>query len=238
MSTFEDYVHEVIGSLRASNARKMRIREELLAHLHQAKNGCDTTGDDGEASDEAVLARFGDAADLRRRMQDSVPRMEQVFYQRLLDRRDGERDTRYAARCTAWALLLLAGFVLPLLAHCFVLRGWHALAGGLKVAIPMFLLVSCILYVAFIIEMRYQRLIKDGRWAASLALALLFSGIIGGMAFGLVAYLSTIVPGLQPYLPMAAALALTGTLGLTAVMTVSARLLLRDCPWIELGRDI
>src|SRR5215831_4839170 len=70
------HVERAVRAVRASPARKRRMRQELLAHLTAlVEEEKERGGDEGQAVARA-LQRFGDAASLLRDLQDSVPRLE------------------------------------------------------------------------------------------------------------------------------------------------------------------
>jgi hypothetical protein len=94
------HVERAVRAVRASPARKRRMRQELLAHLtalveEEKARG----GDEGQALARA-LQRFGDPAGLSRDLEASVPRLER-WLSRLLFRGAGESGLRYAARIAA-----------------------------------------------------------------------------------------------------------------------------------------
>src|SRR5262249_2826033 len=73
---FSDYIERVVGPIRACNARKNRVREELAAHL--AASWQEERGRGREESEAAELAirRMGEIGELSRCLQNSVPRLE------------------------------------------------------------------------------------------------------------------------------------------------------------------
>jgi hypothetical protein len=116
-------VERVVRPVRATGSRKLKMREELLAHLtairdeERAKHG-----DDAAALPEA-LRRFGDPAELTKELQDTVPRYERLLCRplpgsdwewravRWFCPRPGEGAVRHAARVAA----AFAGYFLALL---------------------------------------------------------------------------------------------------------------------------
>jgi hypothetical protein len=111
MKALRVQVERVVRPIRASYLRKDRMREELLAHLTRLfDEELTRTGDAQWAMSEAIH-RFGDATQLARELQASVPRLERwaflsVPYSAPIRRRKGESPVRYVLRanCLGWAL--------------------------------------------------------------------------------------------------------------------------------------
>jgi hypothetical protein len=73
-------VERVVRPMRAEPRRKMKMRQELLAHLTSAyEEARARLGNDDAAREEAVR-RFGNPADLTRELQASVPIHERVLF--------------------------------------------------------------------------------------------------------------------------------------------------------------
>ena len=122
MNELKIHVERVVRPIRASNRRKCRMREELLAHLTcMAEQEQHRTKDDGAAV-AAAIRRFGDADALRDELQASVPVVERIGLVDLVGlgpmrRRQGEAPVRYIVRsnivgfafaCVGFSLFALA----------------------------------------------------------------------------------------------------------------------------------
>lgn len=80
MTELTDHVERAVRPVRASRARKRRMRQELLAHLSAAfEEERIRIGDERLALARAV-GRFGDAAELTRELQASVPWLESALF--------------------------------------------------------------------------------------------------------------------------------------------------------------
>jgi hypothetical protein len=92
------HVERIVRPLRATSARKLRMRRELLAHLQSALDEERQRGADETAAAAAAFQRLGDPAELQRSLQCSVPRLERILLSRppTSPRMDswGERSTR------------------------------------------------------------------------------------------------------------------------------------------------
>ena len=113
------HVERAVRPVRAGPARKLKMRQELLAHLSGIYDEELAHHGDPAAARAEALRRFGDPAALTGELQDSVPSAERVLHarvpgvnrlsvlQRLSARRPGESDTRYAVRSAVWQGVLL-----------------------------------------------------------------------------------------------------------------------------------
>ena len=110
----------IVRPLRASTARKRRMREELLAHLAAIFDEELEKSGDQRAALEGAAKRFGDPGELSRQLQETVPRcdrwrsiLERLGYQR------GESVWHLAGRHLLVTLAIYAAAVLlalPILA--------------------------------------------------------------------------------------------------------------------------
>ena len=117
-SRLRDLVERVVGPVCASESRKDRMREELFAHLATSfEEELVHLGEEGAAVERAVN-RLGEAGELTRSLQDSVPWIERVMYTRLVStgrletywrRRHDESLTHYATRTMFWMTASVAG---------------------------------------------------------------------------------------------------------------------------------
>ena len=117
-SRLRDLVERVVDPVCASESRKDRMREELFAHLATSfEEELIHLGEESAAAERAVN-RLGEAGELTRNLQDSVPWIERVMYTRLVPtsrletywrRRQDESLTRYATRTMFWMTASVAG---------------------------------------------------------------------------------------------------------------------------------
>jgi hypothetical protein len=110
------HVERAVRRVRASPARKQRMRQELLAHLTGLVEEEKAQGGDERQALVRALQRFGDPAGLLRDLQDSVPRLER-WLSRLFFRGPGESGLCHGARIAALsAATVFIGFnLLPLI---------------------------------------------------------------------------------------------------------------------------
>ena len=108
-------VERAVMPVRASMARKRKIREELLAHLvsvfeEEARHG------DEQVALEQTKQRFGDPGELTTQLQQAVPRWDR--FARLGEAGPywpGETLPRFAGRITIFTLVLVLAFTLIVL---------------------------------------------------------------------------------------------------------------------------
>ncbi len=107
MKELRIHVERAVRPIRASNLRKDRMREELLAHLRALYEEELARTHDEVAAQHAAIGRFGDADKLSAEMQDSVPRIERWAFYRIpfsgpIRRRAGETLVHYVLRAAYW----------------------------------------------------------------------------------------------------------------------------------------
>lgn len=110
---FIDVIERAVGPVRASHVRRDRMREELAAHLAASWEEERRRDGDGPAAALRAIQRLGNAGELSRGLQDSVPRLERWLctplpllkwlddLDRALRRSDRETPFGHAARVTA-----------------------------------------------------------------------------------------------------------------------------------------
>lgn len=108
MNALRVQVERVVRPIRASNLRKDRMREELLAHLTCLFYEQLARTNDAESAAAEAIRRFGDAPALTRELQTSVPWLERsaIFsfpHNGPIRRRPGESPVRYIVRMNCWA---------------------------------------------------------------------------------------------------------------------------------------
>lgn len=106
-------VERVVRPVRVGPKRKLRMREELLAHLTgMYERELAALGDEALARHTAV-AKFGDPSELTRELEATATWRDRVDYR--LDRWFGWRPTESAARYTGRVAVLICLVCLPLL---------------------------------------------------------------------------------------------------------------------------
>lgn len=127
-------VERAVRPVRATVARKRKMREELLAHLvsifeEEARHG------DEQAAVERARERFGDVRELSGQIQGTIPRREwfACFTERILLFRKGESELAHAVRIAVFMFLWFAT-TLALLPPILLLRGRHYEIGWLEFA--------------------------------------------------------------------------------------------------------
>lgn len=118
MNRLESHVEAIVGPLRASDPRKDRMRDELLAHLEAARDSALDRGSDDAGAVESAISRFGAIDALRAEIQASVPTWERrlctpvrlvapIDSLLVLDPARDRTPLRFAARRTVSVVCLL-----------------------------------------------------------------------------------------------------------------------------------
>jgi hypothetical protein len=130
MNALKVQVERVVRPIQAGFAHKDRMREELLAHLTRLFDDELARCGDRQLATAEAIRRFGDAPQLTRELQASVPRFERFWFfnpapaigttrglQRRLQRRAGESPLRYMWRINCWAMLIVLVVWVPMTFH-------------------------------------------------------------------------------------------------------------------------
>ena len=127
-------VERAVRPVRATMARKRKMREELLAHLvsifeEEARHS------DEQAAVERAKGRFGNVRELSEQLQGAIPRREwfACFTERVFLFRKGESALAHAVRI-AVSMFLMFSTNLALLPPILLLRGRHYEIGPLELA--------------------------------------------------------------------------------------------------------
>jgi hypothetical protein len=107
MKRLQREIERIVGPLYASEWRKNRMREELLAHWSRLYDEELARVRDENRALDAARARFGDAAEISRTLQQSVPLVERVLFVRLpgggwIERRADESAVGHILRVARW----------------------------------------------------------------------------------------------------------------------------------------
>lgn len=184
-------VERAVRPVRATLARKRRMREELLSHLAGIfKEEAAKVGDE-QAALRRAGERFGDPAQLSSQLQESVPRwdrlrafVEQLGYQR------GQSVWRLAARHLLLTLLIYGvatAVALPIMLaiegryHTGSVPGLHGADTVLAVALVMVLLSAALSLVFAVLLGKIGPVLAGRRWGRT-GLAVL-CGLVAPFAF-------------------------------------------------------
>jgi ATP-dependent Clp protease ATP-binding subunit ClpC len=103
-------VERTVRPVRASTARKRKMREELLAHLTAIYDQEQARCQDPNAAHIAAAQRFGDPAELSRELDAALPYHERIshFVERFFAYRAPESATHYSLRMAIHTFVMLA----------------------------------------------------------------------------------------------------------------------------------
>ena len=112
MRELRSHIEHIVRPIRATERRKYKMREELLAHLSGTLEEELAKGQTAEAALEHALRRFGDHETLRRDLQASVPVTERFLFAQIpyvpqVARRQNESAVHHAGRMTVYVALYL-----------------------------------------------------------------------------------------------------------------------------------
>jgi hypothetical protein len=181
-------VERAVRPVRATIARKCRMREELLAHLLSIfEEEAAKAGDEQGAIDRAKR-RFGDSRELSGQLQESVSRWE--WFRAISERLDPKPGESLWRPATRLSLLMMAGYALAMAAAVpvMIVRGRaNEIPTALRIVFVVGL-VSAALSIAFVLLAHGLRRVLYGnpserslRSAAVYVLAAL--GFFPGLAF-------------------------------------------------------
>ncbi len=130
MKELKIVVERAVRPVRATTARKRKMREELLAHLMAIfEEELGRLGSERDALDQS-RRRFGDPRELSLQIQETIPRMNRIaaFGDRITDYRRGESALAHAVRVATFMFMSYATtlVVLPPLSW---IRGRHGEIG-------------------------------------------------------------------------------------------------------------
>lgn len=178
-------VERVVRPVRASIARKRKMREELLGHLASVFEEEARAGDEAAALTKTV-ERFGDTMELTRRLQASVPATDGFHY--YLERFAGvpshEPVVRRAGRYAGVVGLASGVFLIVFWATVGRNEDWFSLARLPSILTPFW--VALLVFGATLIEqgMRHALFDVDGkRWPRIIAYATAAWLLVPGLVF-------------------------------------------------------
>jgi hypothetical protein len=178
-------VERVVRPVRASMSRKLKMREELLAHVSAVFEEEAARLGDEQAALERTAQRFGNPAELTGQLQMSVPTSDflQRFFEGMALRTD-ESMLRRAVRFAVVTFFVCAVYLLPAFFGQSRLTEWPLI---MACAITVF-------YFAFHSDLMRQALDLDGEtgrlWRRAAIIAAASSFLISGVTIGLVLTLS------------------------------------------------
>jgi hypothetical protein len=199
MKDLKIHVEHTVRPVRASNLRKDRMREELLAHLTQIyQEEFARLGDESEAVAQA-RRRFGEPAEVTRALQASVPGWERILFTRLLPdpkclllfpfASKQESVFRWAARWSGPLLLLVLIAFLTQLFLVPLVRGrplpLNVMQFGLAVLLGFSVNVYCFpLFLHMIRQALYPKGGGAASWIQAVGCSFLSSLLIVASSFG------------------------------------------------------
>jgi hypothetical protein len=201
-------------------SRKLKMREELLAHISAVFEEEAARLDDEQAALERTAQRFGNPAELTDQLQMSVPGSD--FLQRLLEGmalRTDESMLRRAVRFAVVTFFVCSLYLLPAFVVQSRLTGWAVILAFETTAF----------YFAFHSDLMRQVLDLDGArgrsWRRAAVVAAALSFLIPALTFGLVLTFSGDVrSNLTDGLPLLAAAVLTPAVFVVPVDCFAAEL--------------
>src|SRR5262249_18890944 len=174
-------VERAVRPVRASMSHKLKMREELLAHVSAVFEEEAARLNDEQAALEETAQRFGNPAELTGQLQVSVPTSD--FLQRFLEGialRTDESTLRRAVRFAVVTFFVCAVFLLPAFLVQRRMNEWPLI---MAFAITVF-------YFAFHSDLMRQALDLDGAtgrsWRRAAVVAAALSFLISALTFGLV----------------------------------------------------
>jgi hypothetical protein len=178
-------VERVVRPVRASMSCKLKMREELLAHLSAVFEEEAARLVDEQAAMERTAQRFGNPAELTGQLQMSVPGSD--FLQRWLEGMALRTDESMLRRAVRFAVVMFFVCAVYLLPAFFVQRPVHGWPLVMACAITVF-------YFAFHSDWMRQALGLEGAkgrsWRRAAVVAAASSFLISGVTIGLVLTLS------------------------------------------------
>ncbi len=144
------HVERIVRPIRASATRKVRMREELLAHLTQMYEEELAAQGDRSTALAAAQVRFGDPAELRQELQGTVTWIEQVMCTRLetkknpFGRRPGEATLAFIRRTALWGTIINAALWMTFVGFVAIAgprRAQEARPGGMLVLVVAYVLL-------------------------------------------------------------------------------------------------
>jgi hypothetical protein len=206
-------VERAVRPVRASMCHKLKLREELLAHVSAVFEEEEARLDNEQAALERTAQRFGNPAELTGQLQVSVPTSDflQRFFEGMALRTD-ESTLRRAVRFAVVTFFVCAVFLLPV---------WSCLFGSWSLSLSVWSLslsvwsFSCLfgppMVFFFVVSSDSMRQALYGRlWRRAAVVAAASSFLIPGVTFGLLLTFSGDVrSSLTDVLPLLPAAVLT-----------------------------
>jgi len=240
MNDYQAIANDVVGPLRASAWRKIRIHEELLGHLAEIEN---RARQDGVSENELrvhALATFGDPDRIRADIQASVPRLERVLYFGLFNRKEGESDARYIGRASLIAAGVMVGQIPFTMGVCAFSKGRMPDITAMESLSIVGTLVAAVafVFVALLFTLRTPRHVQLKRWRRLFLESFAFCSLtaIAAMLVDL-PVVEDLVLSIEHRLLLGAG-AWLAIAGVQLLSVCEAFWNVRRCPWKELGRDL
>lgn len=243
MIELKRFVERAVRPVRSEAMHKLRLREELYAHLLDAYQQECNAGRDPEEAQRRAIARMGDPAELTAQMQSTLSLRERwaAWVNDRLARARGESPER-GARRVAWAMawqMTLIGIVL-VLAESSCLTHWDArsvVAARMMAALTLGMLVGA--YLLTMLSLRFiDRESAEPRPYPSVGASLQLLAVSAAVIFALSAATHALAawgpfdlwPATARWLPASAG---GGVVALGASL-MAVREKRRLAPWLEL----
>ena len=235
-------VERAVRLVRATSVRKLKMREELLAHLTDIYEQEHTRLSDPVQATEAAACRFGDPVELAHELQTIVPWYDR--YEATLDRWFGRRaqesTVRFVTRVTVLVFCQLIS--MPVLAAPFVVRdlGWNANAWiALR---PIVAVLVCLPAAYFFLGLLYFAIRNTlfgvfgqrKSWRRLFVLQTLFGVVVIALGCGFAALAAWDLRQAREILIPSAATGIVAAIGAWVVARSSGPNEIRDAMWARL----
>lgn len=237
-------VERAVRPVRSTIARRMKMREELLAHLTEIYDEERAAGHDPLAATQAAERRFGNPSELARGLQASVPWIEQV--EAKLDRwatqRPHESVLKFLVRASVHTFLLLLIVTGLCAALCIAKFGWSLSAWfAMRPFVAMqFLMPICMFLLAILYyQMRdtWYGIYGRHRSLRLCRLAAMFVAVVVLAGTGLVGFSGWSLEFVRTGLPFLSIIAIAGAAGALLVAHDNGPNEIRNAHWRKLDLE-
>jgi len=243
MNELRIHVERAVRPIRATEATKLKMREELFAHLTAIYEEERARGADEPTAVALAKERIGTAAELTAELDATIPRNERwgAALERHLGRSSAKSDTHYVLRisCCYAAFLLVVSTVVPLVlcltqvdGHSYKSLGEHFLHRT-RYALPILAWVQVNISAIVFIEVRLstaRRVMRVALW--STAGGLIVWATSGLLLWSLTGEMSAAIDAMKPS-PWLLLAVVVGS-SIAAVTGLHAREKAKLAPWVEL----
>jgi len=185
-------VEKVVRSVKASMARKRRMRKELLVHLETIYEEEMARLGDPVAAVREASARFGDPVELARELESALPGHERWTYycERFFAYRFPESAAKYALRQTRQVMVIWIALIGLLSVMSLFLDGWNW--ADQRVLGSMLLFIAAVQLAIGLLYFKARDALlgpvwSRRSWASAFVCLLLMAAVVFVGAFGFVA---------------------------------------------------